>query len=432
LDGQTVRVLHPGFWNRESGPDFRRAVIQFGDDLPRSGDIEVDLQPGAWRGHGHDRNPAFARVILHVVWDAVVQPAGGPPILTLSSHLDAPLGELVSLLSYAGPPPQLPGQCAGSLREWPEAELAELLRQAALVRLQQKAAAFEARAKDAGWEQTLWEGLFVALGYKHNTWPLRRLAEQLPQLAAGAAKHDPLQLQARLLGVGGLLPVDLTRAAPDTDAHLRRLWDLWWRQRGEFAEQSLPRAIWHLAGIRPANHPQRRLALASHWLARSDLPSRLERWFTAPVSATALETSLLEVLRVEPDDFWAWHWTLRSPRLARPQPLLGAPRATDLAVNIILPWLWMRAVAGANDALRLEAERRYLQWPRAEDNATLRLARQRLLGGGSPQRCRTAAQQQGLLQIVRDFCDHTDALCADCTFPDRVTGMRLAEHGTPG
>jgi hypothetical protein len=421
LDGQPVRVLHPGFWNREAGPDFRRAVIQFGDELPRTGDVEVDLQLCAWRGHGHDRNPAFARVILHVVWDAEDRLPCVLPTLTLRSRLDAPLDELVSLLGFdAPPPPQLPGQCARSLGELPETEVTELLRQAALVRLQQKAAAFEARAKEAGWEQALWEGLFAALGYKHNTWPLRRLAERLPQLVTGPAKSDPFHVQARLLGVGGLLPAELTRAQAGTDAHLRRLWDIWWRERGQFAELTLPRATWHLAGVRPANHPQRRLALAAHWLAWGDLPARLEKWFTASLPEGALEDALLEFLRVEHDDFWAWHWTLRSPRLARPQPLLGAPRATDLAVNIILPWLWMRAVVGANDRLRREAELRYLRWPRAEDNATLRLARQRLLGGERRGRSRTAAQQQGLLQIVRDFCDHSDALCADCHFPGQV------------
>src|SRR5690606_8676215 len=70
LDGRTVRVLHPGFANLEGGPDFRNALVQVGEDAPRSGDVEVDLRGSGWRGHGHDRNPAFQNVILHVVWDA--------------------------------------------------------------------------------------------------------------------------------------------------------------------------------------------------------------------------------------------------------------------------------------------------------------------------------------------------------------------------
>src|SRR5437762_2807138 len=69
LDGKNLRVLHPGFWNREAGPDFRGAVLQFGSEPPRSGDIEIDLISSGWHSHGHDRNPNFANVILHVVWN---------------------------------------------------------------------------------------------------------------------------------------------------------------------------------------------------------------------------------------------------------------------------------------------------------------------------------------------------------------------------
>jgi nucleoid-associated protein YejK len=43
-----------------------------------------------------------------------------------------------------------------------------------------------------------------------------------------------------------------------------------------------------------------------------------------------------------------------------------------------------------------------------------------LLGRGGPAGIHTAAGQQGLLQIVRDFCDHSNAICADCQFPALV------------
>jgi hypothetical protein len=79
---------------------------------------------------------------------------------------------------------------------------------------------------------------------------------------------------------------------------------------------------------------------------------------------------LLETLQVERDDFWSWHWTFRSARMSKPQPMLGAARVTDLAVNVIL--------------------------------------------------LKGAAMQQGLLQILRDFCDHSNALCEHCQFPELV------------
>ena len=94
LDGRPVRVLHPGFWNREAGPDFRGAVVQFGADPPQTGDVEVDFSGSLWRLHQHDANPAYTGVILHVIWSG--QPAGvaALPTLALESMLDSPVNHL--------------------------------------------------------------------------------------------------------------------------------------------------------------------------------------------------------------------------------------------------------------------------------------------------------------------------------------------------
>lgn len=438
LDGKTVRVLHPGFGSVEGGPDFRGAIVQIGDAAPRSGDVEVDIRTSGWHAHGHDRNPAFQNVFLHVVWDdAGVHTSVGRgketpnqpklafqlplPTLSLRSVLDAPLGEL-SLWLEREPAKTLPenlrGKCSAPLRELSAAQASELLRQAARVRFETKAAQLQARAKHAGWEQALWEGLFRALGYKHNVWPMHCLAETRERWAQ--AGDSPLTLQARLLGLSGLLPADLTCAPSGGDGYLRRVWDCWWRERDELEDCALPRAAWKFHSLRPANHPQRRLALAAHWLAAGDLPAKLKRWCATELPNHELLDSLLQVLQVARDEFWSWHWTFRSARLKKPQPLLGATRVTDLAVNVILPWLWTRAAEGKNSALRDEIERRYFAWPPAEDNAVLRLARQRLLGSAPRRALTVAAEQQGLMQIVRDFCDPSNAICEDCQFPELV------------
>lgn len=421
LDGQTVRILHPGFKNHEAGPDFRGAVVQIGSETSRVGDVEIDLRAAGWRAHGHDVNPAFRHVILHVVWDGERPVAAGLPVVALRGMLDAPLSELSAWLSHdslRSLPESLQGKCCAPLRELSQPDLTALLHQAAQVRWQAKAHQLAARARGAGWEQALWEGLFRALGYKQNVWAMQRLAE-LRSRWAGLSR-DPLVFQARLFGISGLLPAELTRAQATTDNYLRRVWDQWWREREQFADGILPRELWRFNNLRPANHPQRRIALAAHWLAGGDLPARLEKWFTESIPDAALAASLLQTLQVQRDEFWSWHWTFRSARLTRPQPMLGAARVTDLAVNVILPWFWMRAVEGKNEALQRVAEHRYLNWPAAEDNSVLKLARQRLLGGVKASALEGAAAQQGLLQILRDFCEHSNALCENCAFPELV------------
>jgi hypothetical protein len=202
------------------------------------------------------------------------------------------------------------------------------------------------------------------------------------------------------------------------------VWDLWWRARDSYQEAILPKAVWRLNGARPANRPERRLALAAHWLAAGDLPEKLERWLVADIPDNRLLPSLLETLETPEDPFWSRHWTLRSKPLAQPQPLLGPQRATDLAVNILLPWLWSRAGTAEDKSLQLKAEKRYFAWPSSEDNSVLRLVRQRLFASRKMGPKHSAAMQQGLLQIVRDFCSHSDSLCQNCEFPGLVAQIK--------
>jgi hypothetical protein len=253
-------------------------------------------------------------------------------------------------------------------------------------------------------------------------WPMRRLAELRGTICAQINDENPVQhLQARLFGIAGFLPTQ----SPANEEYLRTLWQTWWRESAQFREQVLPFGFWNLAGIRPANHPQRRLALAAHWLSNgnaSSLLTRIERWLERKIESPELLDSLFEIFDTKSDEFWSYRWTFRSTPLRQAQQLLGEQRITDLAMNVVLPWLFVRACAGGNEGLAGAAEARYLLWPAGEDNSVLKLARQRLFGGVPPKFLKTAAEQQGVIQIVRDFCDHSNAACENCAFPELVSG----------
>ena len=420
-DGSPIRVLHPGFRNFEAGPDFHDAVVKIGDQPALSGDVEIDPHPSDWSGHGHDKNPHYKNVILHVVWDGAGNPSDGKPVVALRGKLDAPLAELNLWLATESSqmlPEGLRGKCSSPLAALSRDQLLEVLREAAQGRWLAKANQFRARARQAGWEAALWEGIFRALGYKQNSWPMQNIAETM---TAHRYENTPglLSCQSRLLGIGGLLTHDFSNLAGGDGTYLRKLWDHWWRERDTYSEIILPRTLWRMNNIRPANHPQRRIALAAHWLMRADFIPQLEKWLTSTISDNDLENSLHQILCVPVDEFWSWHYTFRSARLTKPQPLIGPTRVTDLAVNVMLPWLWIRAKEGGNDKLHAITEHRFLAWGAAEDNSILKLARQRLLGGtaGSAKFLKSAAAQQGLLHIVRNFCNHSNALCEDCEFP---------------
>jgi len=422
-DGRAVRVLHPGFLNREAGPDFRRAIVQIGNEGPVTGDIEIDLISSGWEQHSHARNPSYQNVVLHVTWEPGT-PRHSLPCMSLKHALDSSVPELTFWLGLEPKPMAdgVLGLCSAPLRNLESTVLKEVLRQAAQARLHRKAEAFQARARQVGWDNALWEGLFAALGYKKNTWPMRRVAELLPMVMA-EGNLSLISMQARLLGISGLLPSAFEKMKP-SEAYLRSIWDLWWREADQFREYILPEDLWVLGGMRPANSPQRRLGLAAHWICRGDIPERLEGWLSRTIESPDFFPSVEAILQVKEDPFWSYRWTLRGKPFSQPQPLLGEQRITDLIMNVVLPWLYVRALAGKNEKLAQAAESRFFLWRSGEDNSVLKLARARLFGGVPARFFKTAAEQQAILQIVRDFCDHSNAACQNCPFPELVNAIQ--------
>ena len=66
--GAKVRVVDPGRWNLEAGPDFRDAVLEIGTDRRRvRGDVEIHVHAADWTSHGHIGDPEYANVVAHVL-----------------------------------------------------------------------------------------------------------------------------------------------------------------------------------------------------------------------------------------------------------------------------------------------------------------------------------------------------------------------------
>ena len=455
VDGRSVRVLHPGFLNRGPGPDFLNAVLQFGVDSPEVGDVEVDVCHSGWRDHNHEGNPDFGHVLLRVVWAADSTSHSAHSMLPLKPFLDAPLPELALWMEGPqGAVRDIRGRCCDPLASLDPPHVSELILGAARARFRRKAFRFHARARSRGWEAALWEGVFGALGYHQNAWPMLWISEQIPELMAALPPGEGrlVHLQSRLLGVAGFLesrPFDTLHSASreqrkkDSLTQLRRrgrsdadikaveirlFWDHWWRDRDQWSSRILPPQVWRFASTRPMNRPERRLALASHWLLRTDFARALELWMVD--GSAHPERRLLHQLQPGADPYWESHWTLEPGAFrGAPVPLLGAARVGDLAMNVFLPWLWARAVESGNAEIQKASIDQYLSWPAGQDNSVLKLARERLFGGRSHALPETAASQQGMLQVVADFCRQSNALCESCQFPRVVDEFRQARKG---
>ncbi len=395
-DGEKVIILDFGEWNREAGPDFVRAAVRIGN-REKTGAIEVDLDAAGWEQHRHATNPDYSSVVLHVF---IRRPKrrhfsrnadnAEVPQICLADHSAANAEWRVNATAR-------PGRCMAPLRKLATSELSDLLATAARRRFELKGAALETMIAARGADAALFEAVAIALGYKHNKLPFQLLAQRVPLRLAAAPRGEAL-----LFGVAGFLdrPEPSAADARDTAA---RLWADWWKQRAAFANSVLPPSAWKLAGVRPANHPLRRIA-ALHAIARLWKPMR--------AALEAADASRLhDILSSLHHPFWSCHTTWKSPARTASLALLGAARTKDIFANIALPLAFVRD----------KIPSAWLDILAGESNTAVQTATVRLFGASPSRRLpRKLFVQQGLLQIYQDFCLRDHSSCERCKFPDLI------------
>ena len=96
-----IIVLDPGEYNRDSGPDFFNARISVAGTI-WAGNVEVHIKSSHFDIHGHQYDPAFNNVILHVVAenDKHVFNARGEEVLTTELSFDSSYYEKYIFLVY--------------------------------------------------------------------------------------------------------------------------------------------------------------------------------------------------------------------------------------------------------------------------------------------------------------------------------------------
>ena len=410
-NGDQIDIVQFGVWNREAGPDFRDAAIRINGGEPMPGCIEIDLLDRSWESHGHATNPAFEATVLHVFVERsdrafftrtlcnrnVLQVCIDPTTLPEAFNANIPLAR--------------PGRCQAPLKNLPEERVHSVLDAAAQFRLRQKANRIRNKIDAHGRDETLFQDIATALGYKENKLPFTLLTQRLP---SRLLRENVTDCEALLFGAAGFLEApDLDIYKKSAREYVRQLWDRWWPHRDDLQRLILPAKAWHISGTRPLNHPQRRLAalavLAREW-------ARLQR--ASGKSSVAAANDFFQSLE---HPFWNFHYTLASEASSKEMALIGDSRVADILANVLFPF-WaahdLEASASPNTSLWTE----YEKLPAQLSNRRLETAATRLFGN-DPRRKKflsTVVHQQGLLQIYEDFCMQDNSDCAECPFPEQM------------
>jgi len=424
--GEEISVEFAGVWNLEAGPDFLGATLVVGPERRRiTGDVELHIFPADWKRHGHAADPRYRNVCLHLTYfegqlpDAELPPGALQAALRPSLKADPFFAfEHVDLTAYpyagrADVPP-----CRSVLSTWPVDDRSDFLDAAGHERMRRKTERYAAMISERGIDQVLYEAFMIALGYQHNKQAFHDLSFRLPvESMRVLAGGDSDRAYALLAGMSGLLPDDMKDEwDEETRTQVRRWWDVWWRNR-EHLPAPMTRAQWRLNGIRPLNHPLRRM-MAAAGLFASGLEGikLLERWVAGP--SDELTKRLMESMAPVKSAYWSSRISLGGNAQATPIALLGRDRLDSMALNIVIP---MAAACGF-DPGQVRALMSAVK-PEAT-NQVMKQTAYYLFGPDHPScLCRTANQRQGLLQVFHDYCLNDRSRCRQCELPQRLAAV---------
>lgn len=309
LSGKPVRRVKAGRWNHAEGPDFIDAVLNV-DGKIIQGDVEVHFYAEDWKAHGHDSDPAFNNVVLHLLLfpprhAATLQPTlsgRNPEALVLLPWLREDLEDYANREALVALEAREKSGWHEVLLAKPEEERLPLLREKAKSRWQQKIRFAKQRLDTHGWEEACHQLTLETLGLKRNRAPMSALALRHPlrEMCGNAANSL-------------------------------------------FAEQ---RSLWHLAGMRPANHPLRRIQQYLDVIKENPVwPENLREWGLSLSAAVPLSPS---ALTNDTARFRKTHrFSATTKRLEKSlfAGCIGGTRLHTLAVDALLPLLAANGIA---------------------------------------------------------------------------------------
>ncbi|MBK8909715.1 MAG: DUF2851 family protein [Chlorobi bacterium] len=361
--GERIHLLSPGHRNTGPGPDFLDAVM-LANGVLKTGAVEMHRHENDWFLHGHQHDPAYQQVILHVVAQPAATARLPIPTLCWDQLLRVPETE---------PPHAV----------FPDSVSADLLRDLSWGRFLRRATEI-LRARQGGatvgthLRHEFLRRTFDALGFSRNRAPMRSLAELAIGQEADLRSATFQQLARAILGGAGYPSERLQRVGEGMFGAARTRAIL-----ATLGSAAIPALQWDVRS-RPHNLPEYRLWSAA--LLLFDLHQH------------ELLPNLFQILLNEATPF--------QPLVARLQQwggiggLLGDDRAGEVVLNAFLPVaLAGGLLAERNDLLRAACIC-YRSLPTFATNRLIRTVEERYL---RRERLVGAFWQQGAIEFYQRY-----------------------------
>jgi hypothetical protein len=394
-DGGEVEVIDPGRLNTDAGPDFFNSKIRIAG-TEWAGNVEIHVKASDWYRHGHQNDPAYDNIILHVVavGDRRVERRDGSLIPQVEVAMPPEFYSTFSTLSSGSESVR----CGSRLAEVGRLAMTDWLETLSVERMQQKALRIKNihTACNCDWEQTCFVVLARALGFGLNGDPFEMLARSIQLKYLHHHSDNPVQLQALLFGQAAMLD----SSSHIFDEYYQLLCREYYFLARKYGLRPMRVGLWKYARTRPQNFPHRRIAfLAKACENGFSLFSRLVELGGDPEATRALFDWKLE-------GYWHEHSSFDVTANSMADSLSEGSR-TLLLINAVAPLLYAYG-AHRGDPELAERGLVLLEKLPAESNSYLRHWAELGL------RADNALRSQALMQLRREYCDNRR--CLSCRF----------------
>lgn len=329
-DEQAVEVLNPGEHNFDAGPDFSNARIKIGSTT-WAGNVEIHLKASDWNTHKHHDDPAYANVILHVVFENDME-------VLSSNQKSLPTLELKGLINegvykkyfyYLNNKHRIP--CEKDIHSITPILMNSWLERLFIERMENKTKILHSLYKHNtnSLTQTFYQVLAGNFGFKTNEQPFRMLARVLPISILGKHKTSLFQIEALLFGCSGLLNLDYADDYPTA-----LLQEFLFLQK-KYALTQIDTHLWKFLRLRPGNFPTIRISQFAALIHKS------ENLFSKVIETKTVD-ELSEFFEVKASSYWEDHYTF-DKSANRKQKALGQSAIENILLNTVVQFMFFYA-----------------------------------------------------------------------------------------
>ncbi|MEQ8423699.1 MAG: DUF2851 family protein [Cyclobacteriaceae bacterium] len=403
--GEKLEVFRPGVHNLNSGPDFSESKIKIAN-IDWAGSVEIHTKASSWHDHHHDTDPAYEKVVLHVVWinDKEVLRSDGTliPTLVLENRVDQSLisryRKLVENPSSIPCEKLFPG-VNGLVKH-------SMLDKALMQRLEAKASQIEQllTSTNGDWEEVTYQLLARNFGFKINFDSFFQLANSVPRRTLLKHGDNLTQIEALLYGQAGFLDFGLK---DEYFKVLQREYKVLSSKYG-LTNQKLKRENWKFLRLRPANFPTIRIAQFSSLFFK-------HRNFFSKLIEAKTESQVRDLFQVSTSDYWHTHYRF-GRKTVRSISNIGTESINNLIINTVAPLL---VAYGQNqdDQAMIDRAVQLLNSVKAEKNKITKT------WSDIGFEVKNAFDSQGLIELNNNFC--LKRRCLACNI-----GIAILKPGT--